>query len=104
DITPPSGLQSHAMAYDSARARVVVFGGQNSDQQRVGSTFVWDGVVWTRPSNSGPPARTGHAMAYDSIRGRVVLSGGEGLNDLGDPWDWDGFSWSQRSSTGPSPL
>lgn len=62
---------SHAMAYDSARGRVVLFGGQGSSD-----TWEWDGNDWTlRSPNNSPPARSRHAMAYDSARQHVVLFG-----------------------------
>ena len=65
---------SHAMAYDSARGVVVLFGGQHD--VRKGDTWEWDGAVWTLRATTGPSPRYGHAMAYDSARGVVVLFGG----------------------------
>lgn len=70
----PTPRGGHAMAYDSARERLVLFGGINGLQPE-GDTWEWNGATWVNVSPS-PPHLTAHAMAYDSDRGRVVLFGG----------------------------
>src|SRR5436309_145576 len=97
-VTSLSPRDRHAMAYDSARGRVVLFGGSG-----LGDTWEWDGTSWTQRASSGPPPRYKHAMAYDSARGRVVLFGGDGAAGpyLADTWEWDGTAWTQRSPSGP---
>lgn len=98
---PPPAV-THAMAYDSARGRVVLFGGYN-DMSLLGNTWEWDGSEWTQPASSGPSPRWDHAMAYDAVRQRVVLFGGDdGLFNC-DTWEWDGSEWTQRATTGPPP-
>ena len=74
--TSPPARVVPAMAYDSARGRVVLFGGRRRGGL-LADTWEWDGTTWVEktPATS-PPARDGHAMAYDSARGRVVLFGG----------------------------
>ena len=102
--TSPSALSGHAMAYDSARDRVVLFGG-TAASGNVSDTWEWDGTNWAqRYSIASPSKRTVHVMAYDSARGRVVLFGGlNGSTLLGDTWEWDGSNWSQQSPvTNPS--
>ena len=77
DHTPanPPARDAHAMAYDSARGRVVMFGGY--DGGVFGDTWEWDGNNWRRRTPlSSPAARSAPALAYDSARGRVVLFGG----------------------------
>jgi uncharacterized protein (TIGR03437 family) len=90
----PSPRYSIALAYDSAHAQSVLFGGTTND------TWVWDGVNWTLkiPQHS-PTARINHAMAYDSIHGQVVLFGGTDAagNVTNDTWIWDGTDWTQES-------
>ena len=108
----PSGRFGHALAYDSARGRVVLFGGRDSSFNRLSDTWEWDGNAWTdvTPSgaNTSPSGRFGHALAYDSARGRVVLFGGEdsSFNRLSDTWEWDGTAWTDVTPSGanPSPL
>ena len=93
--TSPSARNGHAMAYDAACQRVVLFGGSN-----LGDTWEWDGTDWTHLAPSASPSgRSGHAMAYDSVRQRVVLFGGSGSSGLlRDTWEWDGTTWSPRFS------
>ena len=99
-LTPsPIARFEHAMAYDSARDRVVVFGGYYHFYPVVGDTWEWDGSAWVeRKPSTSPSARAGHAMAYDSARGRVVLFGGLSSSSeaLADTWEWDGNTWIQR--------
>src|SRR5581483_10553135 len=97
----PSSRQEHAMAFDSARGRTVLFGGTNN--VTYGDTWEWDGTLWSQRATGGPPARTWHALAYDGARGKTVLFGGAGTSGLlGDTWEWDGSSWTQRPVSGPS--
>jgi hypothetical protein len=112
--TKPDARHGHAMTFDSARQRVVLFGGLSfllPSQE----TFEWDGTRWqdVTPSGSKPPARQGHAMAFDSARSRVVLFGGTALTSgnldettgggLQDTWEWDGTNWVDRTPSGAKP-
>ena len=92
------------MAYDDARARVVLFGG-NRTVAMFGDTWEWDGTTWTlRSPATSPPSRQQHAMAYDAARRRVVLFGGTtGGTVFRDTWEWDGMNWMARSPA-TSPL
>ncbi|MCB9879096.1 MAG: hypothetical protein H6835_15985 [Planctomycetes bacterium] len=98
----------HAMAYDAARGRVVMFGGRTyAGTIFLQDTWEWDGTSWTpftpahRPSN-----RMGHAMAFDANLGEVVLFGGLQLGGpfQADTWSWNGLDWTLRSpAASPSP-
>ena len=96
---------SHAMAYDSTRSQVVMFGGMGADLKVLNDTWVWDGSKWTqKTSKVNPPARQYHVMAYDSARGQVVLFGGNSASaeKFNDTWIWDGSNWTQKfPSTSP---
>src|SRR5215204_1564953 len=73
----PSPRFSHGMAYEDARQRVVLFGGE--DVGRVlGDTWEWDGSAWTQIADMGPSGRSRFGMTYDVSRQRVVLFGGFG--------------------------
>ncbi|MBK8100692.1 MAG: hypothetical protein IPK26_26695 [Planctomycetes bacterium] len=92
----PTGRVGHGMAYDSARDRVVLFGGL-AGGVRVGDTWLFDGTNWAvgAPTNL-PPARAGFPLAYDPGRARVVMFGGIGpAGVLADTWEWDGLDWVQ---------
>ena len=92
-----------ALASDTARKRLVLFGGIGSYHD-YGDTWEWDGSEWTLQEESGPPARYGHAMAFDSVRQRVVLFGGGSTKGdvFRDTWEWDGAIWTQVSDVGPA--
>lgn len=93
---PPRG--GHAVAFDSRRGRLVMFGGSD-DVTLFDDTWEFDGVAWTKISTTTrPPARLAHALAYDSARRRIVLFGGEGASGrLDDTWEYDGEAWLQQS-------
>jgi hypothetical protein len=78
--TSPPGRWAHAMAYDAARQRSVLFGGYGpaySGGTQLGDTWEYDGNNWIRiESLNTPTSREQHGMAYDVRRGRVVLFGG----------------------------
>ncbi|HKQ47741.1 MAG TPA: kelch repeat-containing protein [Phycisphaerae bacterium] len=97
----PSARNYHAMAYDAARGRTVLFGGQNAGGN-LADTWEWDGSAWALVATTGPAARSLHAMTYDSVRGKVVLFGGFGFSFRRDTWEWDGVAWVQKSNTGPT--
>ena len=95
--TSPSARSSHVMAYDQARHRVVMFGGQDATFNFLSDTWEWDGNNWTLQSPSvSPPARYGAVMAFDQSIQQMVLFGGRGVNGrLNDTWVWNGSNWSQ---------
>ena len=105
----PPQLGRSALAFDSRRNKVVLFGGDTPVYQ----TWEWDGTdgTWTNrtPSPvpvSWPNARMEHSMSFDSARGVVVLFGGSlfwGGPFVNDLWEWDGSAgtWTNRT---PSPL
>jgi hypothetical protein len=92
------------MAYDSARDRVVLFGGNNTTYGPLADTWEWDGTNWTQRFVGGfPPARHEHALAYDSLRGKTVLFGGtQGGTYYNDTWEWDGTAWALRAAGPPA--
>ena len=97
----PSARHSHAMGYDSARQRVVLFGG-STNIGATADTWEWDGKNWTdvTPTTS-PPPQGSHAMAYDSARKRTVLVGAS--TKKADTWEWDGKNWIQiKPTTSPT--
>jgi len=73
----PAGRWLHGMAYDSARKKVVLFGGQQSLYSLFNDTWEWDGARWVDVSSSyRPPGTWAHAMAYDHVWDKVMLFGG----------------------------
>src|SRR5262249_49971951 len=104
--TQPPSRQRHAMAWDAARQRVVLYGGMLGTAGPVASDlWEWDGASWTQRARAwGPRGRGGRSMAYDEARRRLVVFGGSAFGataPLQDTWEWDGNAWSMASSSGP---
>jgi hypothetical protein len=104
----PSPRYGHAMAYDAARQRVVLFGGgvpEGAVIRALNDTWEWDGSAWAQVADTGPSARLLAGMVYDDARQRLVLFGGsEAGGPLnGDTWEWDGEDWTQVADIGPTP-
>ncbi len=110
--TRPPARDNHALAYDRARGRVVLFGGEVcplfQSCSLLGDTWEWDGTHWQQLALApalAPAARSHHVMTFDRNRDRVVLHGGRtalGLQD--DVWEWDGANWRMRGAgVGPLP-
>jgi hypothetical protein len=102
---------AHAMAYDSDRKRIVLYGGADAAKVR-SDTWEFDGKGWLLASDEGPGPRTFPVMTYDSVRKRVVLFGGNRVlfgrtqqdNEyLNDTWEWDGRKWTEIKVAGPPP-
>lgn len=97
----PSARGNAAVAFDSDRARIVLFSGGFG----LPDTWEWaaagpgGGGSWTMRSNSGPSARVFAGLAYDSARQRTVLFGGQTSNQItnNQTWEWNGSSWTQVS-------
>ena len=97
----PSARFGHALAYDAARSRTLLVGG-DAVGALLHDTWLWDGETWTQVEDIGPSGRAGHAIAYDAARERVVLFGGRNASALSDTWEWDGTAWTQVEDTGPT--
>ncbi len=104
----PAARRNHAMAFDAARGKVVLYGGLfetwEEGETYFADTWEWDGSSWTEIATSGPGPRAHHAMAYDSPRSRIVLFGGRDAGGVkGDTWEFDGEAWILASESGPEP-
>ena len=104
-VSGPSARYDHAMAFDEASGKVVLFGGVDSTG-RLGDTWTWDGVGWTQESPAtGPSARGGHAMSLAFTPRQIVLFGGltAGNAYSNETWMWDGRDWSFVQIATPPP-
>jgi uncharacterized protein (TIGR03437 family) len=106
--TSPPRRDGHAVAYDAARGRVVLFGGEDFfGSSTYNDTWVWDGTNWKQSAPlTSPPARTFHALAFDATGGYTLLFGGKTVNapQSSDTWTWDGANWTQLSSPTSPPA
>lgn len=91
----PAPRARHAMAYDAARQRTVLFGGLaeapgTHSGAFVDETWEFDGTTWLlRPTAHHPPAASYPQMAYDAARARIVLYAAA----PNDTWEYDGVDW-----------
>ena len=100
EITKPGPSQraEACMAFDSQRNRVVLFGGYNRIQTEInllGDTWEWNGEIWQKMSESGPPPQNGCAMVYDECRQVIVFWGQNAERTQGETWEWNGQNWNQ---------
>jgi len=93
----PSPRSGHVMAFDTVRARTVLFGGVGASGSQLTDTWEWGGQSWSNPSTSGPPYPPS-GMAYDEARGLSVML------SSGTTWEWSGNFWTMNRVTGPTPL
>lgn len=84
----PSPRFAHALAYDAARERVVLFGGTTGSVGKapmLADTWEWDGRRWLRVEVPGPEPRAYATMAFDPVRNVDARHA--------DLWEWDGRRW-----------
>uniref|UniRef100_A0A832IA22 T9SS type A sorting domain-containing protein n=1 Tax=Eiseniibacteriota bacterium TaxID=2212470 RepID=A0A832IA22_UNCEI len=109
-VPPPSARSRHALVLDSARNRLVLFGGFDGAFRN--DVWVLDlaGTAAWRPlevSGPAPAPRSAHAAIYDPVRDRVIIHGGTAESGyFGDLWSLDlspAPAWSPLSVQGPAP-
>ena len=106
---PPQSRFGHTLVFDSARRRLVLFGGQASGF--FSDTWAYDiaANAWRQLArdNAGPSRRYGHSAIYDAARDRMVIS--HGFTDAGrfdDTWSFnlETNAWSNVSPAQNRPL
>jgi len=105
----PSARGGHAMVYDSARKKVVLFGGIDDTDDRttlLNDTWVYDIAantwVGSRPGGA-PPGRTYFSMVYDPGAKKTLLFGGQDWSRLfRDLWAYDAAAgaWTELHPAG----
>jgi hypothetical protein len=110
----PSPRHDHAIAYDEARQRLVLFGGVATVGGAVlGDTWETDFRSWKRVCNAAPCdasmplPRSEHAMVYDPVYKVTLLVGGtlSGGGYNAATWKWNGSAWTSCTTSacgGPS--
>lgn len=104
----PAPSHVEAVAFDSARGRLILFGGArpsgNSGWVDSDETWEWDGTRWHSLDATTPKSepRHGHALGYDARDRRMLLVGGvrtppgaKNEEPLDDTWTYDGVRWSR---------
>ena len=98
--TSPSARNYSAMAYDTGRQVMVLFGGTDKTDNAQSDTWEYNGTTWKALApNTEPNAREGHGMIYDPGTKRIVMHAGlvAGVYDR-DTWVYDGNDWSQLAN------
>ncbi|MEZ4365026.1 MAG: DUF4215 domain-containing protein [Kofleriaceae bacterium] len=101
--TSPPSRYDHRVVYDSARDRLVLFGGTGAGGP-LADTWVFAVGTWTQLSpTTSPQGRTRHAMAYDEARDVVVLYGGISSSGQADDntYEFDGTTWTRIGVSSP---
>jgi hypothetical protein len=126
-VMGPCARFGHAMAYDSIRDRIALFGGSTLTWDTSAGntmsavlpndTWEYDGSLWKLVASTGPEPRWKTGMTFN---GKEFLLFG-GVNPQGsdstanglwlttasyyynNTWQWDGQFWTLRQDMGPSP-
>lgn len=109
--TPGTFWSEAAVAYDTLRQRLVLFGGFGASGQALGDTRELAGSTWQAPTLPvSPPARHAAGMCFDAGASVVLLAGGDAgpyggpAQPLGDVWSWNGQQWSQLPAGPAGPV
>lgn len=104
-VTNPAARAGHAMTYDHANDKIVMYGGIDVTNTTLAETWTWNTLNWTNQSNGVPGRLKYHAIAYDGYRHVSVLFGGQNSSNVSNnsTWEWNGSTWSSISTvTHPS--
>lgn len=93
---PPWGRDDTALAYDSLRQRVVLFGGVGYTD-----TWEWDGTIWEQKASPtfSVGQYGGHAMAYHELLQVTVMFGNSAVSPSLVAL-WNGTTWIQGPYSG----
>lgn len=94
--TGPSARSDAAMAYDSRRKVVVLFGGTESSGDSADGTWEWDGTEWTNVVTTSPNPGTGQ-MVYDSSIKKMIYYDSVSRKT----YSYDGQTWELMAENGP---
>lgn len=106
-VTSPPVRELHALAYDIARQRTVLFGGRNGTTM-YSDVWEWDGTNWTQRfptaanvADGTPVGRLGMTLVYDPVRQVVVMNAGMTQGTPDDPhndtWEYNGSTWAKMA-------
>ena len=111
ELAPPGGRAYHTLVHDSARHRLLVFGGFGSTRHDQVWELALDGsTTWRRvPTTGAPaPARHSHAAIYDPVRDRLIVMGGyDGIGESNQVWALSLAgtpTWAQIVPVGTPPV
>ncbi len=93
--TNPGARSGQGLAFDSARARIAMFGGFDYAPN---DTWEWNGTDWGAIAiDVNPDPRAEAVAVYQPERGQTLLFSGGASFPTDDTWEWDGEAWTERS-------
>ncbi|MFN8587176.1 MAG: kelch repeat-containing protein [Candidatus Eisenbacteria bacterium] len=104
--TPPSPRAGQSAVYDPVRDRMIVFGGNTSNETWALSLAGTPAWTLLSPTGTPPAGRNSHAAIYDPLRDRLLVYGGYSNTYLGDCWALSLAgtpAWSPLATTGAGP-
>jgi hypothetical protein len=97
----PSPRSGFSLAFDSNRGVVVLFGGQDSANTRLGDTWEYKAGAWKKIQVEGPAARMNAPMTYDPRKKLICLFGGRTDSGVDNRlWTYDGQEWRKGPEGG----
>ncbi|MCE7993957.1 MAG: hypothetical protein HEP71_18355 [Roseivirga sp.] len=108
----PKPRAEAAIAYDTERNRMVLFGGysiEGTDYVKLGDTWEFYDNDWHPVATEGPSARNGAALSFDPSLKTLVLFGGSTSDKsygpaTGETWTWNGQQWSKMEMVQPANI
>ncbi len=108
----PQPRAEAALAYDSGRNRLVLFGGytiEGNDYVKLADTWEFYDNDWHLVATEGPSARNGAAISYVPDLKQTVLFGGSTENKsygpgTGETWIWNGKQWNKPETDQPANI
>lgn len=97
--SPPSPRSEALMAYDLFSNRMLLIGGNWTDEFWSLSNNTWTQLT----PNTLPPGRRRGNISVDTFSGEVFLYGGQdgqSTTAMDDLWQWNGTDWTQLNPTG----
>lgn len=111
---PPGGpgwIIDPSLAYDAARQRAVLFGGESAAGSTLALTWELVGNAWQQVATAiAPSPRREAGICFDAAAGVVRLAGGDAAPvgaapiALADVWTFDGTAWTAAAASAAGPA
>lgn len=97
----PTARSGAAIAYDSKRRKVVLFGG-GIKSGGANETWEWNGKSWREIKSAKTEPRYNSTMVFDESSGKIVRFGGwDGTKRVSETWEFDGKTWTRLNIESP---
>jgi Galactose oxidase, central domain len=105
--TKPRPRNDAALAYDSKRGEILMFGGYIGKNAFDNETWRWTKTGWQKlPALTSPSPRGWHSLVYDPVRDRTLLLGQYLLWNNHETWEFDRarLRWTRVSTNPPGGI